>query len=80
MHGRMAVKINVFLTSALVGSGWSVSCPGCFILKESVLGTRWIEGCVGPRVVHNDMEKCYGYLKIHIQNYLSKFMVEFHIT
>jgi hypothetical protein len=37
------------LTSALNGDEWSASRPGHFITGESVPGTHWIRGWVGPR-------------------------------
>jgi hypothetical protein len=39
-------------TSALDGAEWSASCPGRFITpRETVPGTHWIGGWVGPRAV-----------------------------
>jgi hypothetical protein len=46
------VETHVFLTSALVGSEWSASRPGC-----STPGTHWIGGWVDTRAGLNDMEK-----------------------
>jgi len=44
MYGEMEVCPYALLTSALDGSGWSVSCSGCY-----TPGTHWIGGWVGPR-------------------------------
>jgi hypothetical protein len=43
--------------SALVGSEWSASRPGCFTPGERAPGTHWIGGWVDPRDGLNDMEK-----------------------
>jgi hypothetical protein len=34
MYEGVDVKINIFLTSALVEGEWSASCPGSFTLGE----------------------------------------------
>jgi hypothetical protein len=51
-YGGVDVYIHIFLTSALVGSEWSVSHPGSFIP-----GTQWIGDRVGPRAGLDDVEK-----------------------
>jgi hypothetical protein len=48
-YGVVDVSIQVFLTSALVGSEWSASYPGHFTAAERAHGTHWIGGRVGPR-------------------------------
>jgi hypothetical protein len=41
--------VNIFLTSALVGSEWSASRPCRFIPGETGPGTQWIGDWVGTR-------------------------------
>jgi hypothetical protein len=53
----MEVESHIFLTSALVGSEWSVSRPGRFPIGEIVLGTHWIGAWMGPRAGLGDVEK-----------------------
>jgi hypothetical protein len=57
MYGGVDVRINIFLTSALVGGEWLVSRSCRFTPGERAPGTRWIEGWVGPRVCLDDMEQ-----------------------
>jgi hypothetical protein len=40
---------GAFLTSALDGSEWSASHPGCFTPSERAPGIHWIGGWVSPR-------------------------------
>jgi hypothetical protein len=40
-YGGVDVYTNVFLTSALVGGGWSASRFGHFALGEMTPGTHW---------------------------------------
>jgi hypothetical protein len=56
-YGEVALKTQVFLTSALVGGEWSASRPRHFISRERAPGTRWIGGWVGSRTSLEDMEK-----------------------
>jgi hypothetical protein len=49
--GGMEVQLHTFLTSALDGSEWSVSCPGRFTPRKIAPGTHWIGGWVDPRAV-----------------------------
>jgi hypothetical protein len=49
--------VDVFLTSALVGSEWSVSRPGRFTTGERVPGTHWIGGWVGPAAGMDEVEE-----------------------
>jgi hypothetical protein len=53
----MDVKVNIFLTSALVGGEWSASRFGRFTPGEGAPTTHWIGGRVDPRTVLDDMEK-----------------------
>jgi hypothetical protein len=55
-YGGMAVKIHVFLTSALVGSDWKASRPGRFNPGERAPGTNWIGVWVGPGTGLDDVE------------------------
>jgi hypothetical protein len=55
--GVYDVQIPVFLTSALVGREWSVSCPGRFTPGERTPGTHWIGGWVSSRASLYDVEK-----------------------
>jgi hypothetical protein len=48
-YGGVEVYINIFLTSALVGSEWLASRPGRFTPKERAPGTHWIGDWVDPR-------------------------------
>jgi hypothetical protein len=48
-YGGVEVEIQIFLTSTLVGSEWSASCPGSFASSEGAPGTYWIGGLVDPR-------------------------------
>jgi hypothetical protein len=50
-------RSTFFLTSALVGGGWSASRRGRFIPGERTPGTHWIGGWVNPRAGLNDLEK-----------------------
>jgi hypothetical protein len=52
----VAVYIHVFLTSALVGGEWSVSCSSRFTPGERTPCTHRIGGLVGPRTGLNDVE------------------------
>jgi hypothetical protein len=52
MYRGVDVQIHIFLTSALVGSGWSASRP-CHYTP----GTHFIGGWVDPRAGLDDMEK-----------------------
>jgi hypothetical protein len=54
---RVDVYIHIFLTSALVGSEWSISHPCRFTPEERAPGTRWIGGWVGPTAGLDDVEK-----------------------
>jgi hypothetical protein len=47
----------LFLTSALDGSEWSASHPGCFIPRERAPGTHWIGSRVGLRAGLDTGEK-----------------------
>jgi hypothetical protein len=51
------VWIHIFLTSALAGGEWSVSCPGRFTPRESAPSTHWTGGWVDPRASLDDIEK-----------------------
>lgn len=51
-YGEVGVWIHIFLTSALVGGGWSASRPG-----EKAPCTYWIGGWVGLGAGLDDMEK-----------------------
>jgi hypothetical protein len=51
------VKINIFLTSALVGGGWSASLPIPLYPLERAPGTHFIGGWVVPKSGLDDMEK-----------------------
>jgi hypothetical protein len=57
VYGGVDVQVHVFLTLALVGSEWSVSCPGRFILGEGPPGTQWVGGWGSLRGGLEDMEK-----------------------
>jgi hypothetical protein len=52
-YGEVDVEIHIFLTSALVEDGWSVSRLGRFTPGERAPGTHW----VGPRAGLDDVEK-----------------------
>jgi hypothetical protein len=52
VYGGVDVENHVFLTSALVGGGWSASRPGRF-----TPGTHWIECRVNLRAILDDMEE-----------------------
>jgi hypothetical protein len=56
-YGRVDVKIDIFLTSALVGGEWSTSRPGRFAPWERAPGTHWIGGWVDLRAGLDDVEK-----------------------
>jgi hypothetical protein len=56
VYGGADVQINVVLILALVGGGWSASCPVLFNPREIAPGTHLIGGCVGPRTSLDDME------------------------
>jgi hypothetical protein len=46
--GRESNGFYSFMTSALYGGGWSLSCRGChFSTRERTPGTQWIGGWVG---------------------------------
>jgi hypothetical protein len=51
-YGGVDVKIQIFLTSALVGGEWSASYPGHF-----TRGTHWRGGWVNPRAGLNNVGK-----------------------
>jgi hypothetical protein len=51
------LQIHIFVTSALVGSEWSVSRPGRFTPRERASVNHWIGGWVGPKAYLDDMEK-----------------------
>jgi hypothetical protein len=53
----VAVQIQVFLISALVGGDWSASRPSRFTPGEIAPGTYWIGGWVGPRAGMDDVQK-----------------------
>jgi hypothetical protein len=55
--GECIYKSTFFLTSALVGGGWSASLPCRFTPEERAPRTRWIGGWIGPRVGLDDVEK-----------------------
>jgi hypothetical protein len=55
VYGGMDVQIHIFLTSALVRGGWSVSHPCCFTPK--LPGTQSTGGWVGHRAGLDDLEK-----------------------
>jgi hypothetical protein len=48
-YGEMDAKINVFITSELIGSESLASCPCRFNRKKKALGTHWVGGWVGPK-------------------------------
>jgi hypothetical protein len=48
-YGGMDVQIQVFLSSALVGSEWLASRPGSLTPGEGAPGAHWIGGWLGPR-------------------------------
>jgi hypothetical protein len=48
---KMYQGVDVFLTSALVGSEWSASR----LCREEALGTHWLGGWVGPRAGLDDV-------------------------
>jgi hypothetical protein len=56
-YGGVDVYIHVFMTSALVGGGWSASRPGSFATGETAPGVHCIGGWVGPRAGLEDVEK-----------------------
>jgi len=41
-------QIHAFLTTALDGGEWSVSCLSHFTPRVKAPGTHWTGGCVGP--------------------------------
>jgi hypothetical protein len=47
----------IFLTSALVGGGWSASSPGHFTSGERGLGTHWIWDYLGARISLEAVDK-----------------------
>jgi hypothetical protein len=47
MYGEVEIYFHKFLTLAVDGSEWSVSCPGN--PGETATGTHWKGGWVGPR-------------------------------
>jgi hypothetical protein len=49
MYGGVEIQLHAFLTLALDGSVWSVSCPGYFTPRERASSTHWIGGWVGTR-------------------------------
>jgi hypothetical protein len=49
-YGRVETQLHVFLTSAVGGGEWLASRSCSFTPGERVSDTRWIGGCVGPRV------------------------------
>jgi hypothetical protein len=56
-YGGVDIQVQIFLTSALVGGGWSTSRSGRFTPEETVPGTACIGGWVGPRASLDDVEK-----------------------
>jgi hypothetical protein len=50
-YGGVDVETHVFLTSALVGGGYSASRPGRFTPGERAPVIHWRGGWVGPRAV-----------------------------
>jgi hypothetical protein len=48
-YSGVEVELHTFLTSALDGSEWSVSCPSCFTPRIRALVTHWIGGWEGLR-------------------------------
>jgi hypothetical protein len=54
-YGGVDVQINVFLTSALVGSEWSASLLGRFTAGVIVRRTHWVGGWMGPRTGLEDV-------------------------
>jgi hypothetical protein len=68
-YGEMDVQIHVFLTSALVGGGWSDSRHDRFILGERAPSTLWIGVWIGSRAVLDDMEKlkCFTLPEFHLR-------------
>jgi hypothetical protein len=50
-YEKVDVQTHIFLTSALAGGEWSVSCPGRF-----THATHEIEGWVDPRTGLDEME------------------------
>jgi hypothetical protein len=51
-YGKVEVYIHIFLTSALAGGEWSVSCSSGF-----APGTHWRGSSVDPRAGLDDVEK-----------------------
>jgi hypothetical protein len=56
-YGGVDEQIHAFLTSALAGSEWSASRPGCFTPSERVPSTHWIGDWVGPSAGLDDVKK-----------------------
>jgi hypothetical protein len=55
--GSVAIKIDVFLISALVGREWSTSRPYRFTPGQIAPDTHCLGGRMGPRFGLNTMEK-----------------------
>jgi hypothetical protein len=55
----MEVYIHVFLTSVLVGDGWSASRLGHFTPGERTPAPHWIASWVDPRADLDDVEKTF---------------------
>jgi hypothetical protein len=49
MYRGVEVQLHTFLTSALDGAEWSITCLGCFIPRKRAASTHWIGGWVGSR-------------------------------
>jgi hypothetical protein len=56
-YGRVDVKINIFLISALAGGEWSASRPGCFTPGGKTPGTHSIRYLVDSRTSLDYIEK-----------------------
>jgi hypothetical protein len=55
-YGGVDVQIHIFLTSTIVGGGWSPLCPDHFNPRGRAPGTYWIGGWLGPRAGLDDVD------------------------
>jgi hypothetical protein len=60
-YGGVDILIQVYFTSAVVGSEWSVSCPGHFTPTEINRVTHLIGGWVGPEISLDYMKRRKSY-------------------